>query len=35
MLTTSVVPLATRLAWRRGTELELASATIDDVEDYW
>ena len=30
-----VLPLATWLARRRGTELELASATIDDVEDYW
>jgi hypothetical protein len=30
---TYVVPLATWLAWRRGAEL--ASATIDDIEDYW
>jgi site-specific recombinase XerD len=28
------VHVATWLAWCRGTELELASATVDDVEDY-
>ena len=30
---TYAVHVATWLAWCRGTDLELASATIDDVED--
>jgi len=33
-LATYSVHVATWLAWCRGTGLELASATVDDVEDY-